>query len=153
MKKECGSCTKCCEGWLSATIHNKPMHKGRPCFYLDKCNNTCSIYDERPKDPCKDYSCAWLLDDKNIFPLWMKPNLSNVIITEKILTKDNKQFNYYEMIEAGSKVESEILNWIIHWALSSQINLQYEVAGNKFIFGEPEFAEALASVSGNVTKM
>lgn len=144
-KKECGSCTKCCEGWLGATIYDKEMHKGRPCFYLDKCNNKCAIYEQRPQDPCKDYSCAWLTDEQNIFPLWMKPNLSNVIITLRSIVNNNKEYFYYDVIETGKKMESEVLNWIIHWALSSNINIRYEVCGNRFIFAQPEVAEIINS--------
>lgn len=152
-KRECGTCTKCCEGWLSSTIYGNPMHKGRPCFYLDICNSKCSIYQKRPQDPCRDYSCAWLTDENEVFPMWMKPNLSNVIVSQKGFQKDGKDFHYYEVIEAGKKIESEVLNWIIHWALGSGINIVYEVAGNKFIFGEPEFAESLSEMIGeNVTK-
>lgn len=85
--------------------------------------------------------------------MWMKPNLSNVIVSQKGFQKDGKDFHYYEVIEAGKKIESEVLNWIIHWALGSGINIVYEVAGNKFIFGEPEFAESLSEMIGeNVTK-
>ena len=32
VKKECGTCTKCCEGWLGANIKGHEMYPGKPCF-------------------------------------------------------------------------------------------------------------------------
>lgn len=141
-QRTCGECTKCCEGWLNATIKGHPMHKGRPCFFLDKGRTGCTEYMSRPQDPCIDYSCAWL-QDSNTFPIWLKPDVSNVLITSREVTKDGKVFPYYDIIEAGSKMDAEILNWLIHWILMSGVNSRYEVSGNKFVFGDPYFSEAI----------
>lgn len=113
------------------------MYPGKPCFYL---GDGCSIYPEHPKDPCKDYSCAWLEDEG--FPLWMKPNKSNVIITLRTFGEEPEEY-YYNVTETGSKIDSTVLNWIIHWALMNQKNICYEVAGKNHIMGTAKFREAI----------
>lgn len=143
--RSCGTCTKCCEGWLGSAIHGKQMHKGRPCFYLDKDCSACSIYADRPQDPCVDYSCTWLLDKSDEFPMWMKPNISNVIITNREVENGGNVYRYVDIIEAGSRMDVDVLNWLFHWVMTKGVNVRYEVSGNKFILGDPTFAEALSN--------
>jgi hypothetical protein len=111
------------------------MHQGKPCFFLEK---SCSIYANRPQDPCRDYSCAWVEED--IFPMWMKPNISNLIITKKIPI-EGEHLAYYEATEAGSKMDSSVLNWLIHWAMGNSINLVYQIDGKQHIMGKPDFMQ------------
>ena len=139
LQRSCGECTKCCEGWLEATIYGNSMHGGKPCFYLDK---GCTIYENRPKDPCREYTCAWLEEDS--FPMWMKPSSSNVIVTHKT-SPDDPTVSYYQVTEAGGKIDSSVLNWLIHWALRNQINICYEVAGKHHVMGTQAFRDAANS--------
>lgn len=136
--RSCGLCTKCCEGWLEGVVHGHRMHRGRQCHFLE---TACTIYPERPENPCKKYDCAWLTEDS--LPGWMKPNLSNVVVTKrstKVPTEDGmQQFEYYDVIEAGNKMDSSVLNWLIHWALSNDINLAYELDGKLHAIGSAEF--------------
>ena len=138
ISRTCGECTKCCEGWLSGTIYGHRMQRGRGCFYLEE---KCSIYAERPETPCKQYSCAWLIED--VFPGWMKPNLSGVIIT-KVSTivpysLGMNKVEYYDVIETAGKIDSSVLNWLITWAIDNDINLAYEVDGGRHVVGDEEF--------------
>lgn len=137
--RTCGECSTCCGGWLAANIHGHEMAPGKPCYFLQQ--GKCSNYAGRPDNPCKQYSCAWLED--TTFPDWLKPNLTNVIISKKV--PENKNLTYYDVIEAGGKIDSEVLNWIIRWALSQPItkNLIYSVNGNKYVLGTTEFIEAV----------
>lgn len=131
-QRSCGECTRCCEGWLKASINGKRMCAGKPCHYLGK---SCTIYEDRPDDPCREYTCEWL--DNPDLPEWMKPNLSNVIITRKT-TPDDK-LTYCEVVETGRLIESTTLNWIIHWALQNKVNIVYEVQGQMYKLGNAEF--------------
>lgn len=125
--RSCGDCSKCCEGWLESDIYGKKMFPGQPCFFIgDKCKG-CSIYEQRPQDPCKDYTCAWLTEPE-IFPNWMKPTESGVIITKKI-PPEGEAHSVYQVVETDKKIGASILNWLIHWALQGEINLQYQVDG------------------------
>jgi len=139
-KRECGECTKCCEGYLTANIHGHSMYKGSPCFYLEK---GCTIYNDRPIDPCHEYNCYWLENDE--LPMWMKPSLSGVIVSEKVHQTD-KNLSYFDITETGKKIDSTILNWIIHWALGTKKNIIYEVDGKMHRLGSKEFNEKLNSL-------
>lgn len=134
-KRECGSCTKCCDGWLKTEIPNHRIFPSRPCHFVTK--NGCSIYKDRPNDPCRVYKCQWLIDEN--LPHWMKPNEINAIIHYKI----DGQFKYYEVIEAGGKLMVEVLNWFILLALEKHINVQYTIMGAINRVGSVEFVSAL----------
>lgn len=142
--RACGECTKCCEGWLVGNVYDHRMFRGRHCHFLE---TACMIYEERPENPCKSYNCAWLTEET--FPAWMKPSLSNVIITKRstlVPTSDGmKKIDYYDAVEAGCKIDSSVLNWLIHWALDKGVNLSYEVDGKIHAVGEWQFKRLLNS--------
>ena len=134
MKERSGDgCVKCCEGWLRGSVHEHEFFKGRPCFYLNK---TCTIYDDRPEHPCRSFKCAWLADDT--FPQWMKPELSNTIITRQ--KKENLVF--YVITEAGSTLQAKTLSWLVQWALNTNNNILYFIDGGLNKIGSKEFLEA-----------
>ncbi|NDB84209.1 MAG: hypothetical protein EB127_16065 [Alphaproteobacteria bacterium] len=123
MKRTCNGCTKCCEGWLNGNAHGYHFYRGRKCFFLAEKN--CSIYDDRPEDPCKTYQCAWLLDDK--IPYWMKPNLVDVIITYR----QAKDISYVELTEAGSKLNVEVFSWFVQEYVKGTWNtITYTIENN-----------------------
>ena len=132
-ERSCDGCAKCCEGWLHGEAYGHAFYKGRPCFFLNK---TCSIYDTRPESPCRTFKCSWLAED--IFPHWMKPDLINIIITKRQV--DN--FFYYEIVEAGSTIESKTLNWLVQWALNTNNNILYYIEGGVNRIGSQEFLKA-----------
>jgi len=140
--KVCGDCTKCCEGWLEGVVHGHKMYRGFNCHFLE---GSCKIYEERPENPCKNYNCAWVMED--VFPGWMKPSLSNMVITKRSMRVPTeggmKMIEYYDVIEAGSVISSTVLNWLIHWALDNDINLVYELDGKMHFFGDQELKKYL----------
>ena len=79
MKRECGKCTACCEGWLSGNINGEEMYVGKKCRHI--CATGCAIYEKRPQEPCRNFSCVWLKN--NSLPDWLQPILSGVIIKEE----------------------------------------------------------------------
>lgn len=133
INRTCDGCTGCCEGWLHGKAYNHTFYKGKPCFYL---KNNCTIYENRPIDPCKSYKCSWLSED--IFPMWMRPDLSKIIITKRQINN----IDFYEIIEAGKTIESFILNWIIQWALNNNQNIYYEINGSKNKIGNNNFVNS-----------
>lgn len=130
--RSCDGCAKCCEGWLSGEAYGHKFYRGRPCFYLNK---TCSIYDVRPEDPCRNFKCEWLSSDT--FPHWMKPNLVNMIITRNELNG----IPYFNIFEAGSTLDIKTLSWIIEWAVSTNNNIMYIIDGGVNRMGSQEFLE------------
>lgn len=132
-QRSCGSCAECCKGWLSGVAYEQVFHPGKPCFFLQ---DTCGIYESRPEDPCKSYKCAWLSKDE--FPLWMRPDKSKSIVTER--TVDGIQ--YFDVVECGQKMDSETLSWLFIWALEKGANLQYRINGGPHKIGSQEFLDA-----------
>ncbi|MDO9103205.1 MAG: hypothetical protein Q7J20_09715 [Candidatus Nitrotoga sp.] len=130
--RSCGDCAKCCEGWLSGEVYGHDFYPGNPCFFLEK---TCSIYKDRPVDPCRNFKCNWLSED--VFPMWMKPSLVNAII----IKKQNKNMSYYEIELAGDIdiIDAKTLNWLVKWAANTGSNIQYRVDGEIKRIGLPEF--------------
>ena len=135
--RSCGSCTKCCEGYLSGEVNNKLFYKGRPCFYCSE--NGCSIYEDRPENPCQSYSCLWLTD-ANI-PEWLKPNLENVILSEKEI----KGIRYIELLEAGQPMSAKVLSWFFVFGLENKMNMVWETNGGHNWIGSTEFLEVMKS--------
>jgi hypothetical protein len=130
--RSCGECAKCCEGWLSGTVYGHAFSPGRPCFFLEK---TCSIYPDRPVDPCRNYRCSWLAEE--IFPMWMKPSLSNVIITRR--EDEASKLPYYIADVAGEAFDGRAATWLLQWAAETKVNLEYRLNGEVQRLGAPEF--------------
>lgn len=132
--RACGDCSRCCEGWLTASVFGHSLEPGRPCFFLEK---NCSIYAQRPIEPCKNYRCAWLGED--VFPMWMRPNLSNLIISQKL--DGPTQLCYYVVDPAGDH-DPRALAWIKRWATETEANVEYRVEGEIRRQGAPAFVAA-----------
>jgi hypothetical protein len=141
LKRECGECTRCCEGWLTGEIYGHKFYPSQPCFFLGK---NCTIYEDRPDTPCKAFKCEWL--QNNNFPEWLKPNISNVIVLQKV--KDN--ILYYEAVETGKKIDSVVLNWIIQQILQRGLNLYYKIESAAYKIGSEEFLKL--NLSNSTTK-
>lgn len=137
--RECGECTKCCEGSLLLSVKGKTVNKSNPCHFLSTLNKCggCTIYEERPK-VCSDFKCDWLINPE--IPEWLKPSLSNVII----INQDLADVPYYDVVETDGKIDSVALNWILLFAIRNKINLKYQVNGENNIFGSAAFIESLS---------
>lgn len=131
LQRTCDGCTECCKGWLPGDALGQTFYRGKPCFYL--AESKCSVYEDRPADPCKSYTCEWLAT--NDLPMWMRPDLSHVIVTKRI--KDGIEF--YDLIETDRQIDSAVLSWFFLWTLNGQRNLMYQVKGGVNRIGSPEF--------------
>jgi hypothetical protein len=138
IKRGCGTCTKCCEGWLSGNAHGHSFYRGKPCHFI-AIGKGCGIYEQRPKDPCVSYSCAWLTNAD--LPEWMKPSEINAIVDFRKI--DNTDIQYIKIHEAGETLRSDVLSWLLQYALKNQLNLIWTVNGAQNWLGSPEFVEAV----------
>ena len=135
--RSCHTCTKCCEGHLAANIRGQYMGKTedgsiKPCPFVN-VGKGCTEYDKRPVDPCRTFQCDWLTNPE--MPESFKPSRSNAIfITRKI-----KGIEYLKLIEAGRKLDSEVLSWSISYALLNNLNFAWSVLDNIFWVGNEEF--------------
>ncbi len=135
--RSCGECTKCCEGYLRADIrgHFMGMNEDetiQPCFFLDK-NKGCGDYENRPINPCQVFQCDWLTDQT--MPETFRPNRANAIFT----TRSIRGIEYTMLLEAGRKLDSEVLSWAIEKHLSNNTNFAWRVLKNIFWIGSEEF--------------
>lgn len=138
-KRTCGSCTKCCEGWLFGEALGHKFYKGKPCHFV-AIGKGCTIYEKRPKDPCVSYKCGWLTNLD--IPEWLKPETSNVIID----TREIEGHSYIKLAEAGSIVSARVLNWFIQYVIKNNINAVWELEGGLNWVGSPEFNEIMSKL-------
>ena len=129
--RACGSCNKCCEGWLHGNAHGKKFWRGRPCHYLS--GGACSIYADRPRDPCQTFQCEWLRNDD--IPGWMKPDDVNAIF----IAREKDGFSYLEINEAGETLRSDVLSWAGMHCLERNLNLVYFINGGLNRIGSEAF--------------
>ena len=129
--RQCGECTECCKGWLTASINGHAMFPGRKCHFLSK---ECTIYENRPDDPCGNYRCEWLNEEK--YPEWMRPDLSKIIVTARSIGKSDF---YLEFRECGEKMDSEILNWIYGFLTQQGIKGRIQINGGWTLIGPEGF--------------
>lgn len=135
-KRSCGSCTKCCDGWLTGEVMGHRFFPGRPCHFVAS-GKGCSIYSKRPVDPCISFKCSWLKNQD--IPEWMKPDQINAIICDKEING----IPYISVVEAGSILDSRVLSWIISYVLKNQLNLSWEADGGTSYIGNSDFIEQM----------
>ncbi len=111
--RACEGCTKCCEGWLSGTAYGYDFSPYKKCAFL---KNGCSIYEQRPIDPCKTFECQW--KSNRIFPDWLKPDKSHVIILKRHLDI----FDFYMFFSTGKKIEKNVHDWADEFTRKSNRN-------------------------------
>jgi hypothetical protein len=135
-KRECDGCTKCCDGWLFGTAHNHEFWPGKKCHFVGV--GGCSIYNQRPEDPCKTFSCVWKFDER--IPNWMKPNLVNAIVVQRQLN----EHSYIEIHEAGGRLDPTVLSWFfMKYATGVFTNIRYQLDGGWQSIGSLDFLDAL----------
>lgn len=119
MSKECGTCTACCEGFLTiGPINGHEMAPGVPCFFLDK---GCTIYEIRPTEPCRSFQCLWL--SINDCPDFVKPEQSGIILD--LATKLDPFERYVRITRIREDYSKEAITWAIEYAKEKGINYRY----------------------------
>ena len=137
-QRECGTCTSCCEGWAAGTIRGHEMHAGLHCHFL--VDAKCTIYQERPVSPCRNFVCGWLADDSP-FPEQFRPDKIGVIII-RIRWRDNPA---YLLLSAGRDPDVELIAWMEAFAIRTARPFFYSVNGEKIGFGPVEFQQEMVA--------
>tara|TARA_R110001606_G_scaffold338829_1_gene486884 strand:- start:2643 stop:3065 length:423 start_codon:yes stop_codon:yes gene_type:complete len=130
--RECGDCTQCCQGNLVLKIFDQRW-TGRPCQFVGE--KGCTIYKDRPKDPCKDFKCGWLGDTDYVFPEWMKPDKSGLIL----MWKKRNSIPYLLAVHCKSGTNVEALLWLFTWVDDNNVNLEILGQRQKHLVGTKEF--------------
>ena len=139
-ERSCDGCTKCCEGYLQGTVKGKSFYRGSPCFFVE-IGKGCSIYPERPQNPCISFKCEWLTNDD--LPMWMKPSESQSIVCRKTSPSGR---TYLEVVEAGEKLDTKVLSWIVKYAVENGFNLSWQFDGGVNYIGSPDFMKEMKSL-------
>lgn len=145
LKRECGTCTKCCEGYLTGEALGKTFYPGKPCHFV-VIGKGCSIYAKRPKEPCVSYKCQWLINED--IPLWMKPSDIDAII-------DVRKLNgvpFLNVKETGAPMQAKVLSWVFQYILEKGLNAIWEVNGGLNWAGSPEFVKLVEERNNNLNK-
>lgn len=148
MTRSCGSCTKCCEGFLRAEvkgprgftmgeIKDGDVHNPKPCPFVIK-GKGCKQYLIRPKDPCKIFKCEWLINED--MPDNMRPDLSDSITIQQ--TTPNG-IPYLFLTDAGRQLDSRVLSWHIIYAMNKGFNFAWKINGAVDYIGRPDFCQAM----------
>jgi len=132
--RACGTCTACCEGWAAGVIRGHPMYPGQHCHFLSA--GKCTIYDERPQSPCRNFVCGWLGQPES-FPDEFRPDRIGVIVV-RIRWRDAPA---YILLSAGREPDEQLLVWMREFSLRTRRPFFYEHAGEKLGFGPPEFQQ------------
>jgi hypothetical protein len=122
--RSCEGCTKCCDGWLTSSIFGEEMYPGKPCQFVES-GVGCTIYETRPEDPCKVFSCMWKADD--VVPEKFKPSeIGSIIHQLRIGGKI-----YLNITEAGKKIDPGLLEWFIDYCKSTGRDGAWSVDGKR----------------------
>ena len=65
----------------------------------------------------------------------MRPDMCNAILKQRLY----EGVEFYELSEAGAKLDSAVLSWFIMWALNNKKNLKYSISGGANKIGSNEF--------------
>jgi hypothetical protein len=134
--KECGTCTKCCEGWLNANIRGHEMYPGKPCFFVE-IGKGCKDYENRPKEPCKNFSCGWT--DIEDMPEEFRPEVSGVIMH----MKKNDGNPYLILSKAPNNPTAQYLSWFINYAILRSMNILWYIDDKSWWIGNDEFSKQM----------
>ena len=131
-KRQCGTCTACCDGWVEGTIRGYEMKEGVACHFRGE--GCCTIYDERPQEPCRRFICGWLAGGSP-FPESFRPDRLGVMV---VATKWRNRPAYI-LRSAGRDPDEALLTWMRGFSARSGAPFFYEQNGERFGFGPPEF--------------
>lgn len=120
MARECDGCTKCCDGSLSGNAHGHDFYPGKPCYFVI-LNKGCTIYEDRPKSPCKAFECLWKLNPE--IPDYLKPNLSGVIA----YAVNEAGEDHLLVHDVGDNYSLDHVEWYKEFAKKNNINISWRM--------------------------
>jgi hypothetical protein len=134
------------------------LSPGKPCQHL--CANRCSIYPNRPQNPCRDFDCGWKLAGSPL-PDDMRPDRCGAIV---ILGQDWRQWPAIRAVPVGWEIPQHTLHRIKGFTVAQKMVLIYHhheqldgvlTQTHKVAFGPPDFMAAFreAMVKGGAEEM
>jgi SEC-C motif-containing protein len=130
--RRCGECTACCDGWVAGTIRGHEMRPGVRCHFVGE--GRCTIYEERPVSPCRNFVCGWLAPDSP-FPDDFRPDKLGVIVI-RVAWRGGPA---YLLRSAGRDPDQRLLEWMRAFSVRTGRPFFYEQAGERLGFGPAAF--------------
>ena len=106
-RRHCQPCTGCCDGWVQMVIDGVAVYPGSPCPH--STGSGCDDYANRPKDPCDNFNCGWILEDSPL-PEWMKPDKGKVIVIFNKLNWNGLPVDL--AVPVGRRIPPRSLDWL-----------------------------------------
>lgn len=129
-------------------IGDTPVYPGKPCPH--STGSGCDDYENRPKDPCHNFNCGWIIENSPL-PDWLKPDNGKVIV---IFSKLNWNGVPVDLaVPVGKRIPPRSLEWLKRFSRENRRPLIYTEQireGGQFQkeqkimgFGPPEFQQYL----------
>jgi hypothetical protein len=130
--RSCHGCTKCCDGYLNASVLGHELGSGVGCPYVRKSKG-CSIYELRPT-VCSGFKCEWLTNPA--LPDSFKPSESNAIFKRNV--DGGKEYLF--VIKAGKPFSEELIKQVEQLVEEGKIErVEFERGdGNYWIFSKDQ---------------
>lgn len=112
------------------------MYPGKPCQFVD-IGVGCTIYKNRPKDPCKTFMCMWRADMR--MPEHFKPSEINALVSQQEING----IPFLSAVETGSKMDSEFVSWFVSHVVANKINAEWHIEDKSFFIGDGNFGKAM----------
>ena len=137
--RSCGSCTACCDGWLQIEVRVHRSRPGSPCPF--RAGHGCSIYEQRPAKPCREFVCGWLAGSSPL-PDWMRPDKSDLIMLAANFPWRGLPVDV--IVPVGARPKRKALDWLMRFSAANRRLLLYQIEGEWFAFGPPAFQAEIA---------
>jgi hypothetical protein len=130
--RSCGDCTACCDGWLQIEVYGHHIRRGKPCPF--SIENKCSIYNERPQEPCREFRCGWLVKSSPL-PEWMRPDKADMILLAANFSWRGLPVDV--AVAVRDRPKQKALDWLTKFSSEKKRLLIYQLDGDWFAFGPP----------------
>jgi hypothetical protein len=137
--RDCGDCTACCDGWLRIEVRGHKVGPGTACPF--RIARGCSIYEERPQHPCREFVCGWLVASSPL-PDWMRPDRSDLILLAANFVWQGLPVDI--AVAAGARPKKKALDWLMRFSAERRRCLIYQIDDEWFAFGPPAFQAEIA---------
>jgi hypothetical protein len=108
------------------------MHPGQHCHFLRE--GACTIYDQRPQSPCRNFVCGWLQPGSPL-PEEFRPDKAGVIVVP-MRWRDRP---CWVLLSAGRDPDEPMLEWMRAHAQATGSPFYYQHEGERLGYGPAEF--------------
>lgn len=135
--RSCGTCTRCCDGWLEGEVRGHRMFPGQRCHFV--ADSGCTIYADRPHSPCRSFVCGWMQPASTLPDDW-RPDRIGVIVVDIQWRGAPARI----LVSAGNDPGEPVLEGLRANAQATRTPFFYEQGGERYGYGPPDFQHEMA---------